>query len=170
MKKLLLGLVALAMALAFVSCKKDAEVPENAWQIGSIWWNNEDGEAAKVFFSEEEITAAGEDPESFDPYAVVYFRNPGFTKVTWVTYYTLPSDEYDSSDEGEHSFTNGTIEDETYGMINDIVFIIVPEDASFTQRDTDNEKAVYTFDDGSTLTLYDFYEPPFITDPGDGGR
>lgn len=169
MKKLLLGLVALAMALAFVSCKKDAEVPENAWQIGSIWWNEVEGEDAKVFFSEEEITAAGEDPESFYPFSVAYIRNPGFTKVTNLSVYSLPSGEKTYENTEEYTLKNGTIVNETYGMFNDIVFVYGPENASLTQRDTDNEKAVFTFDDGSTLTLYDFYDPTTIRDP-EGGR
>ncbi|MBO7639304.1 MAG: hypothetical protein J6S91_10045 [Treponema sp.] len=44
-------------------------------------------------------------------------------------------------------------------MFNGLVFVYAQENASLTQRDNDNQKAVFTFDDGSTLTEFAYYDP-----------
>lgn len=147
MKKLIIGLLALAIVFGFAGCKKDAD---ESWKEAEAYINNADH---KIYLSLSELEKAGETNYSIEK--VFVLKNPGFKKLVDYKEFNLETGKMDYRWNEEYTLPN-TMDDffnENMGILNNKAIIWWTD--AYLQRQTDStHKAVYYFDDNSTLSLY----------------
>ena len=167
MKKLIIGLLAVAMMLGFASCNKDAETVESGWYTKTVW---SEEETLKLYWSEKDAKDAGyPDDGTWYSDTVVIYNNAGFTALVKEDYYApgengqFAATPYhtavmkNEADEPEPLVLPNTIEGwfeyEGMGIINGKAIISIGDYYSLSDEDA-VRKEVWTFDDGTELTLY----------------
>ena len=174
MKKLFLSLIAVAMVLGFVSCSKDAAEAES-WSEESVWvtWEYSDAisdwYANGVYFSKDQIPS-NVDENDISEISAFVIKNSKVKQIKKIDYYTwnnsLSAYELDYSVTGEALPSLETlVENKSINSPDDFSYctfagyvIIRKYGRSLTENSNNRgSKIVYTFDDGSTLTMFKEY-------------
>ena len=155
MKKLIIALVAFAMVFGFTGCKKDAD---EGWKETELYVKDVDEpEDCKIFFSLSKLKNAGENINDYFIIKVAVLKNPGFTKVSKYEFILLETGE--KLREVEDYFVFPTTLEGFYeyvgnGIIDNTAIIYIGDSASLKKSADSTHKSVYTFDDGTKLTIY----------------
>ncbi len=170
MRKFILSIFVLAMLFEFTGCIKDAphgssnptgsEEPE--WHAGN-WYKGElildSLNNPHVYFSWEEVREANVDEESCYYRDCFYLDNPEFSECVKAELYNLGDGEMFNS-AGAHTMGRdvNSLMNESGAIIRNraIIVPVTPWQVSLVNDRPNhyNTKAVYYFDDGTTLTYY----------------
>ena len=152
MKKLIIGLFALAMAFGFAGCKNDADAE---WKESELYVQNK-GEQ-RIFLSLDALKKAGENPNDYYHGKAVVLNNPGFKKIVKMQWIDLETGEI-YEEENEEFVLPTTLEGfygcEGMGIINNKAIFDLVSYKSLKQKEDSEVKQVILFDDGTKLTLY----------------
>lgn len=165
MKKIIIGLLALVMLLGFAGCKKDAETSE--WTETDVYFIYEENENDDWEYTDFSFTKPA-DGVSYDRVSCFVKKDSGITKCTQKEYFEYEDGAYKdgqlASDEYLFEFEEKTLE----SLANDWAdfikikgYLIILKwglpgsfEYSLTVPEDLSGKEIWTFDDGSTLTVY----------------
>lgn len=152
MKKLIIGLLVLAMAFGFAGCKNDADAE---WRESELYVHVTGEE--RIFLSLAALEKAGEDPEKYYHGRAVVLNNPGFKKIVKMQFSDLETGEI-ISEKTEEFVLPTTLEGfyacEGMGIINNKAIFDLDTYRSLKKKEDSAVKQVTIFDDGTKLTLY----------------
>ncbi|MCR5437345.1 MAG: hypothetical protein K6E97_09820 [Treponema sp.] len=164
MKKFIIGLLTLVMVFGFAGCKKDAE--EDKWIDTEVYFIYEEYENDKWAYIGLSFTKPSEGVY-YDRCPCFIKKDSGITKCTQMEYFEYENGAFKDGELAPDSylfeFEETTIESLTYNFPDFLKlegYLIICKgglpgpDYSLTVPEEIIAKEIWTFDDGSTLTVY----------------